>query len=74
MKVYKWQKEQLQNKWYSVCVSHEHMPLIEHTKDGKFAVKCLNGKLSKCDSFKDAEKLAIDIYKKFTKFNKKFVS
>jgi hypothetical protein len=50
------------------------MPMIEKTKDGKYAVKCLNGKLSKCDNFKDAEKLAIDIYKKFNKLNKKFES
>lgn len=42
--------------------------------DGKYAVKCLNGKLSKSDSFKDAEKLAIDIYKKFNKLNRKFES
>lgn len=50
-------KEQINGKWYIVCTSHEHMTMIEKTKDGKYAVKCLNGKLSKSDSFKDAEKL-----------------
>jgi hypothetical protein len=73
-KAYKWGKEQINGKWYIVCTSHEHMPMIEKTKDGKYAVKCLNGKLSKCDNFKDAEKLAIDIYKKFNKLYKKFES
>lgn len=73
-KAYKWEKEQIQGKWYIVCTSHEHVPMIEKTKDGKYAVRCLNGKLSKSDSFKDAEKLAIDIYKKFSKFNKNFQS
>lgn len=73
-KIYRWGKEQINNKWYVVCTSHEHMPMIEKTRDGKYAVKCLNGKMSKCDNFKDAEKLAIDIYKKFNKLNKKFES
>lgn len=72
MKNYAFTKEQINGKWYIVCTSHEHMPMIEKTKDGKYAVKCLNGKLSKCDNFKDAEKLAIDIYKKFNKLNRKF--
>ena len=71
-KAYKFEKQQIQGKWYTVCVSHEHFPMIEKTKDGKYAVKCLNGKLSKSESFKDAEKLAIDIYKKFRKLNRKF--
>ena len=48
------------------------MPMIEKTKDGKYAVKCLHGKISKSESFKDAEKLAINIYKKFSKLNRKF--
>lgn len=73
-KIYRWDTEQINGKWYIVCTSHEHMPMIEKTKDGKYAVRCLNGKLSKSDSFKDAEKLALDIYKKFNKLNKKFES
>lgn len=40
----------------------------------KWGKEQINGKLSKSDSFKDAEKLAIDIYKKFNKLNKKFES
>lgn len=71
-KAYKWEKQQIDGKWYIVCTSHKHVPMIEKTKDGKYAVKCLNGKLSKSDNFKDAEKLAIDIYKKFNKLNRKF--
>ena len=30
---FKWHKEQIDGKWYSVC-DHKHVPLIEHTKDG----------------------------------------
>lgn len=71
-KAYKWGTEQLNGKWYLVCTSHEHVPMIEKCKDGKYGVKALNGKMSKCDSFKDAEKLALDIYKKFNKLNRKF--
>lgn len=72
MKTYTWKKEQMNNKWMIVCSSHEHMPMIEKSKDGKYCVRLLNGKLSKNNSFKDAEKKAIEIYKKFSKFNKKF--
>ena len=32
---FKWHKEQINGKWYSVC-DHEHVPMIEHTKDDKY--------------------------------------
>lgn len=72
MKAYKWGKEQLNGKWMIVCTSHEHVPMIEKSKDGKYCVRLINGKLSKNESFKDAEKKAIEIYKKYSKLNKKF--
>lgn len=34
---FKWHNEQINGKWYSVC-DHEHVPMIEHTKDDKFAI------------------------------------
>ena len=36
MKNYKWEKQQINGKWYTVCISHEHMPMIEHCKNGYF--------------------------------------
>lgn len=70
---FKWHKEQINGKWYSVC-DHEHVPMIEHTKDDKYKVRnCnCNGKAILHESFADAEKLAIETYKKFEKFNKSF--
>ena len=47
-------------------------PMIEHTKDDKYKVRNCNGKAILHNSFADAEKLAIETYKKFEKFNKSF--
>lgn len=68
---FRWHKEQINGKWYSVC-DHEHVPMIEHTKDDKYKVRNCNGKAILHESFADAEKLAIETYKKFEKFNKSF--
>ena len=46
--------------------------MIEHTKDDKYKVRNCNGKAILHNSFADAEKLAIETYKKFEKFNKSF--
>lgn len=43
-KAYKWEKQFIDGKWYSVCVSHEHVPLIKCNTDGTFTVKDCNGK------------------------------
>ena len=40
---FKWHKEQINGKWYSVC-DHKHVPMIEHTKDGKYKLRNANGK------------------------------
>ena len=72
MKAYKWSREQINGKWYLVCSSHEHVPMIEKSKDGTYGVRLQNGKMSKNKTFHDAEKIALDIYKKYTKFNRKF--
>ena len=40
---FKWKKELINGKWYSVC-DHEHVPMIEHTKDDKYKVRNCNGK------------------------------
>ena len=65
---FRWHKEQINDKWYN----HEHVPMIEHTKDDKYKVRNCNGKAILHENFADAEKLAIDTYKKFEKFNKRF--
>ena len=43
-KAYKWEKQQIDGKWYSVCTSHEHVPMIKHNPDGTYSVKDSNGK------------------------------
>ncbi|MBR5032575.1 MAG: hypothetical protein IKX70_02820 [Treponema sp.] len=68
---FKWHKEFIDGKWYSVC-DHEHVPMIEHTKDDKYKVRNCNGKAILHQDFASAEKLAIETYKKFEKFNKSF--
>lgn len=68
---FKWHKELIDGKWYSVC-DHEHVPMIEHTKDDKYKVRNCNGKAILHQDFASAEKLAIETYKKFEKFNKSF--
>ena len=40
---FKWHKELIDGKWYSVC-DHEHVPMIEHTRDDKYKVRNCNGK------------------------------
>ena len=40
---FKWHKELIDGKWYSVC-DHKHVPMIEHTKDGKYKLRNANGK------------------------------
>ena len=59
---FKWHKEQINGKWYSVC-DHKHVPMIEHTKDGKSVLH---------EEYSDAVKLALEVYEKFKKFNKDF--
>lgn len=43
-KAYKFEKQQINGKWYTVCTSHEHMPMIEHCKDGRYKVTGCDGK------------------------------
>ena len=68
---FKWHKEQINGKWYSVC-DHKHVPMIEHTKDGKYKLRNANGKAVLHEEYKDAVKLALEVYEKFKKFNKEF--
>ena len=68
---FKWHKEQINGKWYSVC-DHEHVPMIEHTKDGKYKLRNANGKAVLHEDFSNAVKLALEVYEKFKKFNKTF--
>lgn len=65
----KWHKEQINGKWYSVA-DKEHIPMIEHTKEGYYSVKDSNGKKRIEKNFNDAKKFALEVYKKFEKFNK----
>ena len=46
--------------------------MIEHTRDDKYKVRNCNGKAILHQDFASAEKLAIETYKKFEKFNKSF--
>ena len=68
---FKWHKEQIGGKWYSVC-DHKHVPMIEHTKDGKYKLRNANGKAVLHEDFGNAVKLALEVYEKFKKFNKSF--
>lgn len=74
MKAYQFTKEQINNKWYTVCTNHEHFPMIEHLKNGQYSVPCVNGKKRIEENFKDAIKFATETYKKMSKFNKKFAA
>ena len=69
---FKWHKEQINGKWYSVC-DHKHVPMIEHTKDGKYKLRNANGKAVLHEEYTDAVKLALEVYEKFKKLNKDFV-
>ena len=68
---FKWHKEQIGGKWFSVC-DKEHVPMIEHTKDGKFKLRNANGKAVIHEDFGDAVKLALEVWEKFKKFNRDF--
>ena len=67
---FKWHREQLGGKWFSVC-DHEHVPMIERTKDGKYKLRNANGKAVLHGDYTDAVKLALDVYEKFRKLNRK---
>mgnify|MGYP003291734193 CR=1 FL=1 len=68
---FKWHKELIDGKWYSVC-DHEHVPMIECTKDNKYKLRNANGKAVLHEDYKDAVKLALEVYDKFKKLNKEF--
>ena len=69
-KAYQFEKQQINGKWYTVCTTHEHMPMIEHCKDGRYKVTGSNGKTRLEKEFGDAIKFAIETYRRMTKFNK----
>ena len=68
---FKWHKELVNGKWYSVC-DHEHVAMIEHCQDGKYKVHNANGRAILHENYTDAVKLALEVYEKFKKFNKDF--
>lgn len=69
-KAYKFEKQQLNNKWALVCVSHEHFPMIESCKDGTYKVRGSNGKVRIEREFNAAMKFAMEEHKRMAKFNK----
>lgn len=71
-KAYKWEKQQIGNKWYTVCISHEHMPMIEHCKNGYYKVTGSDGKARIEKEFVDAKKFAVQTFKKMKVWNHKF--
>ena len=72
MKSYKWEKEFINGKWYTVCTSHEHVPLVKWNSDGTYTVKGSDGKSRIEKEFKDAINFAIETYRKMGKFNKEW--
>lgn len=62
----KWHKELIDGKWFSVA-GVEHVPMIEHCKDGSYKVRNCNGKAIMHKEFSSAVKLAIETYNKFNK-------
>lgn len=73
-KAYQWTKENINGKWYSVCSSHEHVPMIKHNPDKTYTVVDSNGKPRIEKEFKNAVKFALEVYKKYKKFNKTFAA
>lgn len=71
-KAYKWEKQQINNKWYTVCISHEHVPMIENCKDGFYKVTGCDGKTRLEKEFGDAKKFAIETFKRMSKFNREW--
>lgn len=56
-----------------VCsIKSKSLDLIEHTKDNKYKLRNANGKSVLHDDYKDAVKLALEVYEKFKKLNKEF--
>lgn len=70
--IIKWHKECVNGKWFSVA-DVEHVPMIEHCKDGTYKVRNCNGKAIMQRDFSNAVKLAIETYHKFDKLNRSFV-
>ena len=70
MKAFEWNKEQINGKWYSVCVNKEHVPMIKHNSDGTYTVCDVKGCPRVERKFNDARKFAIEIHKRLSKFNK----
>lgn len=69
----KWHKEFIDGKWYSVA-DKEHIPLIKHNVDKTYTVKDSNGKPRIEKEFKNAVKFALEVAKKFEKFNRSFIA
>lgn len=74
MKNYAFTKEQINGKWYTVCTTHEHFPMIKHNSDGTYSVKGVDGKPRTEKEFKKAMKFATETFKRMSKFNKSFVA
>lgn len=73
-KVYQWKKEFVNGKWYFVCSSHEHVPMIKVNTDGTYTVLDSNQRPRVEKELKNAKKFALEVYKKFAKLNKTFVA
>ena len=69
---YEWKKELIEGKWYSVCSNAEHVPMIEHCKDETYKVIGSDGKSRIEKEYKDAQKFAIQTFKRMSKFNRKW--
>ena len=61
----------MNGKWFSVC-DHEHVPMIEHTKDCKYKLRNVNGKAVLHENYTDVIKLAIEVWEKFKKLNREW--
>ena len=72
MKIFEFEKCQIDDKWFLVCTSHKHFPMIEYLKTGNYKVSDCNGVPRIEETFDDAMKFAKQTYKKMKKLNKDF--
>ena len=68
----KWEKQQINGKWFMVSSNVAHVPMIEMTKNGEYKVTGSDGKSRLEKELNLAKRFAIEQYRKMSKFNRKF--
>lgn len=72
MKTFKFESQQINGKWFIVCTSHKHFPMIEKLKTDEYKVKGIDGKPRVEKEYKAAMKFAKETFKRMCKFNKEW--